>query len=174
MKNTKKIALSGVLCALAVVIMMLGGTIPLATFVCPALAGLMLIPIYVECGEKRCYGAYAAIAILSLILCADKEAALLFAFLGYYPALRWRIEQLRGRVLRIIVRLAVFNISIGIMYALIFWVFQMEAIIREMQEIGVWMNAILLLIGNITLLMYDRILRIFTAIYVNKLRKKLL
>lgn len=174
MKNTKKIALSGVLCALAVVIMMLGGTIPLATFVCPALAGLMLIPIYVECGEKNCYGAYAAIAILSLILCADKEAALLFAFLGYYPALRWRIEQLRGRVLRIIVRLAVFNISIGIMYALIFWVFQMEAIIREMQEIGVWMNVILLLIGNITLLMYDRILRIFTAIYVNKLRNKLL
>ena len=174
MKNTKKIALAGILCALAVVIMMLGGVIPLATFVCPALAGMMLIPIFVECGEKFCYGAYVAVAALALIICADKEAALTFAFLGYYPALRWRIEQIRGRALRVIVRLVVFNVSIGIMYALIFFVFRMQAIIGEMQEMGIIMNAVMLLIGNITMLMYDRALKIFTAIYIHKLRDKLI
>ena len=173
MKRTKKMALAGVLCALAVVIMMLGGVVPLATFVCPAIAGLMLIPIFVECGEKFCYGAYVAIAALALIICADKEAALLFAFLGYYPALRWRIEQIRGMVLRVIVRLAVFNVSIGIMYALIFFVFRMQAIIAEMQELGIIMNAVTLLIGNITLLMYDRVLKVFTSIYIHKIRDKL-
>ena len=166
-------ALAGILCALAVVIMMLGGVVPLATFVCPAVAGLMLIPIFVECGEKFCYGAYVAIAALALIICADKEAALLFAFLGYYPALRWRIEQIRNTFLRVIVRLAVFNVSIGVMYALIFFVFRMQAIIAEMQEMGVIMNAVTLLIGNITLLMYDRVLKVFTAIYIHKIRDKL-
>lgn len=174
MKRTKKMALAGVLCALAVVFMMLGGVIPLATFVCPALAGLMLIPIFVECGEKFCYGAYVAIAALALIICADKEAALLFAFLGYYPALRWRIEQIRGLVLRAVVKLAIFNVAIGIMYALIFFVFQMQAIIAEMQAMGIAMNIVLLLIGNITMLLYDRMLKIFTAIYVHKLRDKLI
>ena len=174
MKRTRKMALAGILCALAVVIMMLGGVVPLATFVCPALAGLMLIPIFVECGEKFCYGAYVAISALALIICADKEAALLFAFLGYYPALRWRIEQIRNGVLRIIVRLAVFNVSVGIMYALIFFVFQMQAIIAEMQGMGIAMNAVLLLIGNITMLMYDRVLKVFTSIYVHKLRNKLI
>jgi len=174
MKRTKKMALAGVLCALAVVFMMLGGVIPLATFVCPALAGLMLIPIFVECGEKFCYGAYVAISALALIICADKEAALLFAFLGYYPALRWRIEQIRSTFLRVIVRLAVFNVSIGVMYALIFFVFQMQAIIAEMQAMGIVMNAVLLVIGNITMLMYDRVLKVFTAIYIHKLRNKLI
>ena len=52
MNNAKKIALSGVLCALAIAVMMLGGMIPLATFCCPAIAGLCLIPIFVECGER--------------------------------------------------------------------------------------------------------------------------
>jgi len=174
MKRTKKMALAGMLCALAVVVMLLGGVIPLATFVCPAVAGLMLIPIFVECGEKFCYGAYVAVAALALILCADKEAALVFAFLGYYPALRWRIEQIRSMALRVIVRLAVFNISIGIMYALIIWVFQMQAIINEMQEMGVILNAVMLLIGNVTLLMYDRVLKVFTSIYIHKLRDKLI
>jgi len=174
MKRTKKMALAGILCALAVVIMMLGGVVPLATFVCPALAGLMLIPIFVECGEKFCYGAYVAISALALIICADKEAALLFAFLGYYPALRWRIEQIRSTLLRVIVRLAVFNVSIGVMYALIFFVFRMQAIIAEMQAMGIVMNAVLLVIGNITMLMYDRVLKIFTAIYIHKLRDKLI
>ena len=111
--------------------------------------------------------------VLALIICADKEAALLFAFLGYYPALRWRIEQIRGMVLRVIVRLAVFNVSIGIMYALIFFVFRMQAIIAEMQELGIIMNAVTLLIGNITLLMYDRVLKVFTSIYIHKIRDKL-
>ena len=174
MKRTKKMALAGMLCALAVVVMLLGGVIPLATFVCPAVAGLMLIPIFVECGEKFCYGAYVAVAALALILCADKEAALVFAFLGYYPALRWRIEQIRSMALRVIVRLAVFNISIGIMYALIIWVFQMQAIIKEMQEMGIVLNAVTLLIGNVTLLMYDRVLKVFTSIYIHKLRDKLI
>jgi len=174
MKRTKKMALAGMLCALAVVVMLLGGVIPLATFVCPAVAGLMLIPIFVECGEKFCYGAYVAVAALALILCADKEAALVFAFLGYYPALRWRIEQIRSMALRVIVRLAVFNISIGIMYALIIWVFQMQAIINEMQEMGMVLNAVTLLIGNVTLLMYDRVLKVFTSIYIHKLRDKLI
>ena len=82
MKKSRKMALTGMLCALAVVIMMLGGVIPLATFCCPALAGLMLIPVFVECGEKLSWCAYAAIAALSLILCPDKEAALMLAFIG--------------------------------------------------------------------------------------------
>ena len=65
MKQTKKLALTGMLCALAAGIMMLGNLIPLATFCCPALAGLMLIPVFVECGERMSWSAYAAIALLS-------------------------------------------------------------------------------------------------------------
>ena len=174
MKKSRKMALTGMLCALAVVIMMLGGVIPLATFCCPALAGLMLVPVFVECGEKLSWCAYAAIAVLSLILCPDKEAALLFAFIGYYPILRWRLDQLRSRLIRVVAKLGVFNLAVLAMYALSILVLQMDQILREYQEMGLALTIACLLIGNITLLLYDRLIAIMTALYVNRLRGRLL
>ena len=174
MKKSRKMALTGMLCALAVVIMMLGGVIPLATFCCPALAGLMLVPVFVECGEKLSWCAYAAIAVLSLILCPDKEAALLFAFIGYYPILRWRLDQLRSRRLRVIAKLGVFNLAVIAMYALSILVLQMDQILREYQEMGLALTIACLLIGNITLLLYDRLIAVMTALYVNRLRGRLM
>ena len=167
-------ALTGMLCALAVVIMMLGGVIPLATFCCPALAGLMLIPVFVECGEKLSWCAYAAIAALSLILCPDKEAALLFAVIGYYPILRWRMDQLRSRLLRVVAKLGVFNLAVIAMYALSILVLQMDQILREYQEMGLALTVACLLIGNVTLLLYDRLIAIMTALYVNRLRDRMM
>jgi len=174
MKNSKKIALTGVLCALAAVVMMMGGLIPLATFCCPAIAALVLIPIFVECGERLSWGAYIAIAALALMLCPDKEAAALFVFLGYYPVLKWRLEQIRRKPLRIIAKLGIFNVAVGLAYLLLIFLFQMEQLLREYAEMGLALTAACLLLGNITLLLYDRLLGIFTALYVNKLRGKIL
>ena len=174
MKKSRKMALTGMLCALAVVIMMLGGVIPLATFCCPALAGLMLIPVFVECGEKLSWCAYAAIAALSLILCPDKEAALLLAFIGYYPILRWRLDQLRSSLLRVVAKLGVFNLAVLAMYALSILVLQMDQILREYQEMGLALTIACLLVGNVTLLLYDRLIAIMTALYENRLRGRLM
>ena len=174
MRTSKKIALTGMMCALAAVIMMMGGLVPLATFCCPLLAGLVLIPVFVECGEKLSWGAYIAIAALGLILCPDKEAALLFAFLGYYPIVRWRIEQKRSRLVRVLVRLAVFNAAVGLMYSISIFVLQMDQLLAEYREMGMALTLFTLLLGNITLLVYDMFLANITQIYVNRLRNKLL
>lgn len=174
MKNSRKIALTGMLCALAAVFMMLGGTIPLATFCCPALAGLMLVPVFVECGEKLSWCAYAAIAALSLMLCPDKEAALLFVFLGYYPILRWRLEQIRAGALRVIAKLGVFNLAVGLTYLLLIFLLRMDRLLQEYREMGFILTAACLVLGNITLLVYDKLLAVMTALYVYKLRDKLM
>ena len=174
MSKTKKIALTGLLCALGVVFMMMGGMIPLATFCCPALAGLVLIPGFVECGEKISWGAWFVISVLSLLLSPDKESALLFCFIGYYPIVRWRLEQIRGVVWRILSKLVIFNIAIGVMYALCIFVFRMDAILAEYKEAGIILTAVTLALGNVTLLLYDRLLKVGTALYVNKFRGKLL
>lgn len=174
MRKARQIALTGMLVALATVIMSLGGMIPLATFCCPMLAGMMLVPVFVECGEKMSWAAYIAMALLGLMLCPDKEAAFLLVFLGHYPVLRWRLEQIRGRWLRILVKLAVFNIAIALTYGLLLWVLQMDALLQEYREAGIIMTGFTLLLGNITLLMYDRVLAVATRIYVDKMRGKLL
>ena len=162
------------MCALAAVIMMMGGLIPLATFCCPLLAGLTLIPIFVECGEKLSWGAYIAISLLSLLLCPDKEAALLFVFLGHYPILRWRLDQLRSRLMRALAKLAVFNVSVIAMYAVSIFLLQMTAVLNEYREMGVALTIFSLVLGNITLLVYDVLLMRITALYVHKFRNKLM
>ena len=85
-EKSRKMALCGVLCALSTVCMLLGGIIPFATFCCPALAAALLTPLLFEAGDKMTLAAYAAVAVLSLLLCPDREAALPFSALGYYFA----------------------------------------------------------------------------------------
>lgn len=174
MKASRKMALTGMLCALAVAVMLLGGLIPLATFCCPAIAGLMLIPVFVECGERLAWAAWAAIALLSLILCPDKEAALLFLFIGYYPVLRWRLEQIRGGLRRTLAKLGAFNLAIIAMYLLCIFVLQLDQVLRDYREMGAVLIAACLLLGNVTLLLYDRLVGIVTRLYVERLRKRLL
>ena len=108
------------------------------------------------------------------MLCPDKAAALLFAFLGYYPVLRWRLDQIRSAVLRLLARLAVFNAAVISMYLVSIFIFQMAAIAAEYRALGLAMTLLTLLLGNITLLVYDVVLRRFTMIYVVKFRDKLM
>ena len=47
-----KITLSGMICALSVVIMLLTGIITIGTYAMPAIAGMLAIIIVIECGVK--------------------------------------------------------------------------------------------------------------------------
>ena len=79
-------ALGGTLAALAVVLMLLGGIIPIGTYCCPILASLLLIPVLDACGTRLALAWYGAVALLAVLLCPDKETAAVFVFFGYYPA----------------------------------------------------------------------------------------
>ena len=114
--SSARMALCGVTAALAVVIMSLGSIIPFATFCCPILAMLFTLPIAVEYPGKIGLTLYGAIALLSLLLAGDKEAAFLYLFLGYYPFLRPTLEKLRPRMLRLAVKHAIFTCAVVVMY----------------------------------------------------------
>ena len=76
--KTKQIALGGVLAALAVVILLLGGVIPIGTYLAPMLASLPLIVLLTELPRGLCLGWYAVVAILGAMLCPDRETAFVF------------------------------------------------------------------------------------------------
>ena len=59
------------------------------------------------------------------------------------------------------------------MYALCIFVLGMDAILREYREMGMALTLACLLMGNVSLLLYDRLLMIFTRIYVDRVRPKL-
>ena len=172
-KNSRRIAIGGMMAALATAVLLLGGVIPAATFVGPAVAGLMLIPIFIEGGQRMALGAWLAVSALSLMLCADKEAALLFAFLGWYPAMKWRLDGKLKGWRSIPVKLILWNACAGAMLALIFFVLRMDQIVAEYREMGRAMLVAFILMANVTLLIYDRLLGIMAALYLRRLRPKL-
>ena len=82
------VALGGMLAALAVVIMCLGGLIPIATYVCPIVCSMLLAVMLKLCGRRFAWAWYAVVGILSSLFSPDKEGAAVFLFLGYYPILK--------------------------------------------------------------------------------------
>ena len=83
--QSRKMALCGMMTALSVVILCLGGMIPLATFACPMLAMLCVLPVVCGYGAGTALLLYGAVSILALLLGPDKEIVLLYVFLGWYP-----------------------------------------------------------------------------------------
>lgn len=171
-KHTRRVALSGMMTALATAILLMGGVIPAATFVGPALAGLLLIPVFVEGGQRLALGAWIAVSVLALMLCADKEAALLFAFLGWYPAVKWRLDARLPGWRGVPLKLLLWNLCAGAMAAMIFFVFRMDQVVAEYREMSRVMLVAFILLANVTLLIYDRLLGIMAVLYLKKLRPK--
>jgi hypothetical protein len=151
----KSMALGGVLAALAVVIMCLGGVIPVATYVCPMLCAILLTVVLQFSGRRIAWAWYGAVSILTLLLGPDKEAAIVFVFLGYYPIIK---PWLDGRKLSFLWKLLVFNLSIAGMYGMMLYLFQLEQVVADFQGLGIGMTLIAWLLGNIALIMLDVVL----------------
>lgn len=141
--------------ALAVVIMCLGGIIPIATYVCPMLCAIILSFVLAITGKRIAWAWYVAVSILSLLLGPDKEAAAVFVFLGYYPIIKPWLDR---RKVPVLWKLAVFNGAILILYSLLIYLFRMDQVIQEFRELGTVLTLVTLLMGNGVLFMLDMLL----------------
>ena len=150
-----QISLGGVLAALAVVIMSMGTLIPVATYVCPVICALLLKTVLITCGKRIAWAWYGAVAILSVLLAPDKEAAAVFVFVGYYPILKPAMDRMK---LSWLLKAMLFNASVLIMYWLLMHLLGMEQIMTEFEGMGIVTTAILLILGNVTFFMLDRLL----------------
>lgn len=148
-------ALGGILAAVAVVIMAMGTLIPVATYVCPMICALMLKAVLQTCGRRTAWAWYGAVAALSLLLAPDKEAAAVFVFIGYYPIVKPALDRKPLPWLR---KGLLFNTAILSMYALLMHLLGMERIAAEFEGLGIAMTAVLLILGNVTFFLLDRLL----------------
>ncbi|MDD3347698.1 hypothetical protein [Oscillibacter sp.] len=165
----REIALCGLLTALAETLLLLGGILPLATFCAPLLAMAVLLPVLEEYGCRAAAAAYGAAAILSLVLVADKETALVFVFFGWYPLLRPRIARLPSPLLRTAARLAVCTGLIAALYGLTLHLLGLTADLEGGSRL---MNCLLLVLGNATFLAMDVVLARLTLLWHTKLRRR--
>ena len=166
-----RVAFCGVVAGLCVVVMLLGSVLPFATFCAPALGGILLVPVLIECGEKAAWLTWLAVSLIGAMVVPDLELSFAFLFLlGYYPLLKARLDRLRPAALRWGVKLAVFNGAIFAMYGTLTLVFRLEYIVEELRAYQPWMLAALLALGDLTLVVYDRALVTAANLYLARIR----
>lgn len=166
-RQNRRLALCGMMAALSVVILCLGGVVPMATFACPMLAMLCLIGPVCEYGTGPALLVYAAAAILGLLLGPDKELTLFYLFLGWYPCIRARLDRIPCAVCWA-VKCALFTVSVTVMYLLILYLFRLDAVAVEFAEYSAAVLAGMLMLGNVTFLFFDSVLARISLLYRRK------
>ena len=150
-----QIAFGGVMAALALVIMNMMGLIPIATYTCPSLAMILLSVVLKLCGRRIAWAWYGAVAILSVLMAPDKEAAAIFTVLGYYPIIKPAFERTK---MPNTCKYLYFNVVILAMYWLLINLMGLTEIAKKFRELGVLFTVVMLLLGNMIFQLLDKIL----------------
>ncbi len=156
---SKKTALGGVLAALGIVIMLLGGTIPVATYVCPMLCMILCYIVYHICGRRFAWAWYGAVSLLSCIFSPDKEAAAVFVFLGFYPIIKLFFDNLQ---LGFLLKLLYINLSTGVLYFLMIYLLGTDQLMVEFTEFGLTGLVIIVILGNVVFILADVVLTLIS------------
>lgn len=171
--QSSKIAFCGLMVALSVTLMLSGGLIPIATYCAPMFGGVLLLPILLEYGKKAAWTAFCAVAALTLLMGADKEAAFFYLFLGYYPLIKWDLERIKRPRIRFVCKLLIFNAAILSMYIVLGFLLNMHALIEEFTQMGAVLLAVFIIVFDICMLLYDRLLLPLLFLYVNRIQPRL-
>lgn len=160
------IALGGMLAALSLLFMFLTVLFPIAEFVFPGIAGVLLIAAVYELGEKWAFGIFAVVGILSLLLPIEKSSAIYYIFfLGHYPIVKSYIERVKNKIVEWIVKVLFFNICAVAAFLVSVFVFNLNA---ATLKYGLLFTALLF---NVTFVIYDLGVSNIVALYAVRLRK---
>lgn len=169
-----RIALGGLLSALAAVVLFLGSVVPVAVFTAPAAAALAVLYFSVEYSKRFALLVYVVISSLTLLFAPDKEPAFLFALLlGYYPVLKGVFESLKSRAVSLLLKFVLFNSAVLLTYWLLINLFFSQALLNEFSGYTPYMIVLLLALGNIAFFLYDIALTRLISLYVLRIRPKL-
>ena len=157
--QAKVMALGGILAAVAMVIMCLGGLIPLATYICPMLCTIAGFLVLQFCGKKIAWVWYVVVAILSLLMSPDKEAAAIFLVLGYYPIVKPSFERSR---LCWLWKLLLFNSSVVLLYVALIRLFGFADLSSDFAVLGTVGLVVMLVLGNAVFILLDMVLNMLS------------
>ena len=173
-KRTYRIALGGMLSALAATFMFLGGVFPFAEYIGPAAASLCVLIFRAEFNIRSSLVMYIAVSLVSLILSSNLESSLLFlCLLGWYPILKEPLERKTKTPVTLLIIFSIVNISVLSLYYFLLHVLKLPSLEEELSG-GKWITVSLILMYNLTFLFYDKLLSMVDLYYRRVLRDKLI
>ena len=167
-----KMAFCGLIAALSVTLMLAGGIIPIATYCIPMASGILLLPVLLEFGKPAAWTTFLSVSMVALLLGIDKEAAFFYLFLGHYPLLKWELDRIKNKPMRVVMKLSIFSVLIIGMYLILGFIFGMTALLNEMKALGFVFEVVLLVLFNLCMLLYDRLMLPLVFLYVNRIRPR--
>ena len=170
MKKSFSVALGGIISAICVILIMLGN-IPMAEYLGPTFAAVIIGWAVVELGLLNSLFIYIAVSILGFILSFNREPVVLFImFFGYFPILKeFLIKKVKFKSVRWIIKVVVFNASMVAAYFLLIKVFGMP--LEEMEGLGKYTALVLLSGGNILMIVLDFCIEKLEKLYRLKWQK---
>ena len=166
-------AYCGMTAALSAALLVTGTLIPVMTYAAPLMCGLLLLPVLMEFGKKAAWLTWGASALIVVMLGTDKEAAFFYLFLGYYPILKWEIEKLRSKPLKLLIKAGIFSAALALIYWILMVLLHMEAVAAEFAEMGRVLTIAFFICMVMLLLFYDRLLFPMCIVYTNRIKPHL-
>lgn len=169
-----KIALCGIMGALIITILFLGFLFPFATYACPAIAACCLLPIVHEYGQKTAFTLYLAVSFLAVMLVPEQEMVFMFIFVfGFYTVIKFTVDKIKSKTLRIILKLIYVNTGIIISYGILLFVFPVAMLVEEFSVYGIGFIVILMVMFNALFILYDKAAATMLIVYIYRLRPKI-
>lgn len=157
---SRKIAYSGILLALNIILLILVNIIPVNTLFILGLSSLPISIVIMEYGPKEGIIFYIGSVLLSFMIMANKVQWILYVFtFGIYGLLKYIIEKDRSFAQEYIFKILVANVLIIIVYIII------------KSFIYVPINIFVILIFEISFIIYDFAYSQFIDFYNGKLRR---
>lgn len=151
--------------ALCVVILSLGSLIESLDLSLSVIAGLFVMIVATEYGDRVGFAVFLVSGLISLMLPIKSPGIFYLAILGWYPLVQKKIHQLPPFISRV-VKLLLFN---GISAALI----ALSVFVLMMPFSFNTVFIITLVLANACFVLYDTLLERFLIWYIVKIRKRL-
>lgn len=170
MKKSIVISYSGVFCALSCAILFLGGIFTVFNYIAPMAAGFIMIMLLKTFGVKSAAAVYIGSSLISFFVVGDKECSLMYILLfGYYPIIYNYIKNIKSNVLKWVLKLILFNISMIAVQLALVYLFSIP--FYEGKEIFAFAAAFAVLM-NVMFVIYDILVSRLFLLYENRLEKK--
>lgn len=170
-KISYKVSLGGIVAALCLTMMFLTAVFPPLNMTLPLFAGMLISVVAIEVSPSWALVTYIVVAILSFFITPDKEAAIFFSILfGYYPVLKDAVDKMKAKLISFIIKLAVFDAAMILIYYITVYVFGTVDIFEEFGFLGDVMIPVLLIVMNLIFLLYDYCLTVTMQAYIKWFR----
>lgn len=165
--KSQKVALGGIVTLLSTVSLYISSILPTNRLFFFAVSTFFLAVIIIESNIRLAVLVYVSSSILSFIIIPNKAIVLPYViFFGYYAIIKSLIERINILAIELLIKLALFNLSVYITYSIFISVLLGNIIIK----LPVW--AIFLLM-QLVFIIYDYAFSLGVYFYRNKIRPKI-